>query len=227
MDPAAASNDTATALRSALDAAYRERQALTERLDEIDQLIDDLSQAGEGTAQAPTRHSGATQAAGRAQPTTAGAKKTTGKKSATKTASAKKAGAKKTGAKKASAKKTGAKKAGAKKASAKKAGVKKSGAKAATPGRATKASGTPTSRKTTGSAARQEVGRIDRVVELIQKADRPLTTGEVRAHLLEHEPAVTSKLVSASLSYAQRKGRIRKTNDGRWVAGGEAGSSTG
>jgi hypothetical protein len=65
------------------------------------------------------------------------------------------------------------------------------------------------------------------VVELIQKADRPLTTGEVRAHLLEHEPAVTSKLVSASLSYAQRKGRIRKTNDGRWVAGGEAGSSTG
>jgi hypothetical protein len=222
MDPAAASNDTATALRSALDAAYRERQALTERLDEIDQLIDDLSQAGEGTAQAPTRHSGATQAAGRAQPTTAGAKKTTGKKSATKTASAKKASAKKTGAKKTGAKKSGAKKAGAKKASA-----KKTGAKTATPGRATKASGTPTSRKTTGSAARQEVGRIDRVVELIQKADRPLTTGEVRAHLLEHEPAVTSKLVSASLSYAQRKGRIRKTNDGRWVAGGEAGSSTG
>jgi hypothetical protein len=222
MDPAAASNDTATALRSALDAAYRERQALTERLDEIDQLIDDLSQAGEGTAQAPTRHSGATQAAGRAQPTTAGAKKTTGKKSATKTASAKKASAKKTGAKKSGAKKSGAKKAGAKKASA-----KKTGAKTATPGRATKASGTPTSRKTTGSAARQEVGRIDRVVELIQKADRPLTTGEVRAHLLEHEPAVTSKLVSASLSYAQRKGRIRKTNDGRWVAGGEAGSSTG
>ena len=222
MDPAAASNDTATALRSALDAAYRERQALTERLDEIDQLIDDLSQAGEGTAQAPTRHSGATQAAGRAQPTTAGAKKTTGKKSATKTASAKKASAKKTGAKKSGAKKSGAKKAGAKKASA-----KKTGAKTATLGRATKASGTPTSRKTTGSAARQEVGRIDRVVELIQKADRPLTTGEVRAHLLEHEPAVTSKLVSASLSYAQRKGRIRKTNDGRWVAGGEAGSSTG
>ncbi|PSO46837.1 MAG: hypothetical protein BRC32_06050 [Actinobacteria bacterium QS_8_72_14] len=222
MDPAAASNDTATALRSALDAAYRERQALTERLDEIDQLIDDLSQAGEGTAQAPTRHSGATQAAGRAQPSTAGAKKTTRKKSATKTASAKKASAKKAGAKK-----SGAKKAGAKKASAKKTGVKKTGAKAATPGRATKASGTPTSRKTTGSAAGQEVGRIDRVVELIQKTDRPLTTGEVRAHLLEHEPAVTSKLVSASLSYAQRKGRIRKTNDGRWVAGGEAASSTG
>jgi hypothetical protein len=65
------------------------------------------------------------------------------------------------------------------------------------------------------------MGRTDRVVQIIAEADRPLTTGDVRSKLSEHEPDVTSKLVSASLSYAQRKERIRKSTDGRWVPASE------
>lgn len=216
MDPAAAATDTATALRSALDAAYRERQALSDRLDEVDQLIDDLSQAAESSAEAPTGSS-ANRASGRSRTTKSAARKATTKKttrrSASKKASAKKAGAKKAGARKTSAKKAGAKKAGAKKASAKKA-ARGSASKATA-----KRTGKQTARKSTGSTRGSgDVGRTDRVVQLIAEADRPLTTGEVRSLLLQHEPAVTSKLVSASLSYAERKGRIRKSNDGRWVA---------
>lgn len=204
MDPAAAATDTATALRSALDAAYRERQALSQRLDEVDQLITDLSQAAEGSADASTRPQRSGQS-GRARGTKAATKKAAAGKSA-----AKKATGKKTTAKKATTKKSTAKKSAAKKAS----GTRSQG-KATT-----KRAGKRTARKSTGrsTGGGQDVGRTDRVVQLIAEAASPLTTGEVRSRLLQHEPAVTSKLVSASLSYAQRKGRIRKSSDGRWIA---------
>lgn len=63
-----------------------------------------------------------------------------------------------------------------------------------------------------------EVSRSDRLVQVIAESDQPLTTGEVRSRLQHDEPQVSSKVVSASLSYAQRKGRIRRTDDRRWMA---------
>lgn len=179
MDPAAAATDTESALRSALDAAYRERESLTQRIDEVDQLIADLSQAAEGSGEAPTRQARATRQTGRKSSTKATATKGTKK-------SAKKSGKK-------SAKR------GQRKATTKRA------AKRASTGR----------RSTSGGNG---IGRTDRVVYLIADAAEPLSTGEVRTQLSEYEPGVTSKLVSASLSYAERKGRIRRVDDGRWVA---------
>lgn len=62
------------------------------------------------------------------------------------------------------------------------------------------------------------MSRSDRVVQVVAESNEPLTTGEVRSRLQQYEPDVSSKLASASLSYAQRKGNIRKTENGRWVA---------
>lgn len=194
MDPTAAAANTETALRSALNAANREREALAQRLDEVDQLIDDLSQAAEGSGEAPTRQAGSVQRTGRKGTTKAAAKKGT------------KRGAKK-GAAKGAAK--GAKK-GAKKS------AKRAQRKAATKGAAKRATSTTTARRRTSGG--EGMGRTDRVVQLIAGASQPVSTGEVRTQLSDYEPGVTSKLVSASLSYAERKGRIRRTDDGRWVA---------
>lgn len=198
MDPAAAATDTESALRSALDAAYRERESLTQRLDEVDQLIADLSQAAEGSGEAPTQRRSASPA-GRT-----GTTKTTAKKGAKKSA------------------KKGAKK-GAKKS------AKRAQRKAATKRAAKRAAGTSTRRRSASGG--DGIGRTDRVVYLIAGADQPLSTGEVRSQLSNYEPDVTSKLVSASLSYAERKGRIRRTDDGRWVpvqpqGSGEAASTS-
>lgn len=177
MDPAAAAVDTTKALQSALDAAQRERQVLTERIDEIDQLIADLSQAAEHSAHAPERQ----RSAG----------KRTGRKAATKSAA---------------------------KSAAKKSA--KRGQRKSTASGTTKRS----TRKTTSGGSkrqpRQQPGRTDRVVDLVTKAKEPLSTGEVRAQLTKHEPDVSSQVVSASLAYAQRKGRIRRTDDGRWTPTG-------
>lgn len=191
MDPAAASTDTESALRSALEAAYREREALTQRLDEVDQLIADLSQAAEGSGEAPTRQQRSTRQAGRKSAATASTK------SATKAAKGTKKGAK-------SAKKSGKKSA------------KRAQRKATTKRAAKRPTGTSTAQR--GTSGGEGIGRTDRVVYLIAGASEPLSTGEVRTQLSEYEPGVTSKLVSASLSYAERKGRIRRTDDGRWVA---------
>lgn len=193
MDPAAAATDTESALRSALDAAYRERESLTQRLDEVDQLIADLGQAAEGSGEAPTHQRRSTQSAGRTGTTKAAGKK---------------------GTKKSAAKK-GAKKSGKKSA-------KRAQRKATTKRAAKRATGTSTSRR--GASGGDGIGRTDRVVYLIAGADQPLSTGEVRSQLSNYEPDVTSKLVSASLSYAERKGRIRRTDDGRWVPVGAQGS---
>lgn len=182
MDPAAAATDTESALRSALEAAYRERESLTQRIDEVDQLIADLSQAAEGSGQAPTRQARAT--------------RQTGRKSSTRAATTK-------GTKK-SAKKGGKKSA------------KRAQRKATTKRAAKRSARTSTGRGSPGGEG--GMGRTDRVVYLIADAAEPLSTGEVRAQLSEYEPGVTSKLVSASLSYAERKGRIRRVDDGRWVA---------
>lgn len=182
MDPAAAATDTESALRSALEAAYREREALTQRLDEVDQLIADLSQAAEGSGEAPTRQQSAARQAGRKRTTKAAATK---------------------GAKK------GAKKAGKKSA--------KRAQRTATTKRAAKRAGRASTTQG-GASGGDGIGRTDRVVRLIADADEPLSTGDVRSRLSEYEPGVTSKLVSASLSYAERKGRIRRNDDGRWVA---------
>lgn len=182
MDPAAAATDTESALRSALDAAYRERESLTQRIDEVDQLIADLSQAAEGSGEAPTRQARATGQTGRKSSTKATAKKGT-KKSAKK-------------------------------------GTKKSAKRAqrkATTKRAAKRAARTSTGRGRGSGG-NGIGRTDRVVYLIADASEPLSTGEVRAQLSEYEPGVSSKLVSASLSYAERKGRIRRVDDGRWVA---------
>lgn len=187
MDPAATASDTESALRSALDAAYRERESLTQRLDEVDQLIADLSQVAEGSGQTPTRQRRSPRPTGRTRTTKAATKKGT-KKSAAKAA------------------KKGTK------ASAKKS-AKRAQRKATTKRAAKRATGT--TRR--GASGGDGIGRTDRVVYLIAGSDQPLSTGEVRAQLSNYEPDVTSKLVSASLSYAERKGRIRRTDDGRWV----------
>lgn len=192
MDPAAAATDTESALRSALDAAYRERESLTQRLDEVDQLIADLSQAAEGSGEAPARQRRSRRSTGRTGATKAAAKKGT-KKGAAKAAKAAKKGTKASGKKSA----------------------KRAQRKATTKRAAKRATGTSTTRRGAGDGG--GIGRTDRVVYLIAGADQPLSTGEVRAQLSNYEPDVTSKLVSASLSYAERKGRIRRTDDGRWV----------
>lgn len=75
---------------------------------------------------------------------------------------------------------------------------------------------TPAGRR--GRPPAGEVSRSDRVVQVVAESEEPLTTGEVRWRLQQYEPDVSSKLASASLSYAQRKGAIRKTDSGRWVA---------
>lgn len=170
MDPAAAAAETTSALRSALDAARHERQALAERIDEVDQLIADLAQAAQNSAEAPQRQRSAGKRTGR---------KATGTRSTRKQA-------------------------------AKKAGKKSSRRAATRQGRKATTRGS--------SQTRQEPGRTDRVVALVDEADGPLTTAEVRSRLASHEPDVSSQVVSASLSYARRKGRITKTDDGRWTS---------
>lgn len=103
--------------------------------------------------------------------------------------------------------KKSSKKSAAKKATrGRKAGGRKAGAK--------KAGG----RKRSSRSAGQGEGRTDRIVDIITKANEPLTTGQVRAQLAVEEPDVTSQLVSASLAYARRKGRLTRTDDGRWSA---------
>jgi hypothetical protein len=193
MDPTAASTDTASALQSALDAAYREREALSQRLDEVDRLIADLSQAAEGSSAAASRSPRTTQRPSAAR--TGTTKKTTRKSAKKGVTKGQRRKATTTGQRKAAT--TSQRKAAAKKGAERSAARKQSGG--------------------TG----QEMGRTDRVVQIIAEADRPLTTGDVRSKLSEHEPDVTSKLVSASLSYAQRKERIRKSTDGRWVPASE------
>jgi hypothetical protein len=73
-------------------------------------------------------------------------------------------------------------------------------------------------RATRRPGRRRRAGRTDRVVEIVTASREPLTTGEVRSQLAGEEPDVSSKLVSAALTYAQRKGRIDKSQDGRWKA---------
>jgi hypothetical protein len=172
MEPRDAAASTSKALEAALDAAQREREFLSQRLETVDRLIDDLSQTLSG--------SGDSQPSGR---------------SATKRAGGRRAASKRTGRKRA---------AGTRKTTAKTSG-KKATRKAST-------------RKQAGGRARQRQapGRTDRVIEIVNSADQPLSTGDVRAKLAETEPEVSSKLVSAALTYAARKGRIRKDN-GRWA----------
>lgn len=161
MEPTDAAADTTKALEAALEAAYREQEALTRRLETVEQLIDHLSRTA--TESATVR------------PAAEPARSRGGKRSA--------AGA--------ARKRTG------RKASAKRART-----------RSAKRSGR--------GRARQAPGRTDRVVEIVNGADQPLSTGEVRAQLAQEEPEVSSKLVSAALTYAARKGRVRR-HDGRWV----------
>lgn len=134
MDSTAAREGTTSAVQSALDAAYRERDEVVRRLEEVDRLIPRLQRVVDGRVGA------------------AGRKTTTGRRG----------------------------------------------------------------RPPTG-----EVSRSDRVVQVVAESDQPLTTGEVRSRLQRYEPEVSSKLVSASLSYAQRRGRVRRNTDNRWVAAAE------
>lgn len=154
MDSTAAREGTTSAVQSALDAAYRERDEVIRRLEEVDQLIPKLERVVDGPAGTGGRRS--TKRTPRKQTAT-----TSGKKAATKSAGRK-------------------------------------------PRR--------------GRPPAGEVSRSDRVVQIVAESDQPLTTGEVRSRLQQYEPEVSSKLVSASLSYAQRRGRIRRTNDNRWVS---------
>lgn len=78
--------------------------------------------------------------------------------------------------------------------------------------------GRTTSPARRGRPPASEVSRSDRLVQVIAESDQPLTTAEVRSRLQHYEPQVSSKVVSASLSYAHRKGRIRRTDDRRWMA---------
>lgn len=116
----------------------------------------------------------------------------------------------------------GAKKAAAKKkAGGKRAGGKRAGGKRATAKRATskRTDGKRTAAKRGGRRRQQAgAGRTDRAVEILRDAGQPMSTGEVRARLAEHEPDPSSKLVSAALAYAHRKGWVRKTANGRWTA---------
>jgi hypothetical protein len=156
MEPTDAAADTTKALEAALEAAYREREALTRRLETVEQLIDHLMRtAAESAAQPGAGGRGGTR-------TSRGASKRT----------ARKAGAKRTGRK-----------------TAKRAGR---------------------------GRRRQAPGRTERVIEIVSTASEPLTTGDVRARLANEEPDVSSKLVSAALTYAARKGRIGR-QDGHWV----------
>lgn len=95
----------------------------------------------------------------------------------------------------------------ARKATRKKAGKKTTRKRSS----AKKSGGKPRTRK------RQETGRTDRVIDIVTTSKAPLSTGEVRSKLSSAEPDVSSKLVSAALSYAQKKGRIKRASDGRWV----------
>lgn len=147
------SEQTMKALQSALQAARRERAAITDRLAEVDELIDRLAQVAGNGATSPQA------ARGGPRPRSAASRRRVSEQ-----------GAGRTG------------------------------------GRAYR-------RRQHGS------GRTDRIVELVAGAEHPLTTGEVRARLRRHEPDVTSQLVSASLAYAERKGRVRRTDDRRWIAG--------
>lgn len=113
------------------------------------------------------------------------------------------------------------------KTSRKKTGKNTAAAKPASATASTQTSSKKTSAnkagRTTSPARRgrnpaSEVSRSDRLVQVIAESDQPLTTAEVRSRLQHDEPQVSSKVVSASLSYAQRKGRIRRTDDRRWMA---------
>lgn len=164
MDSAAAREGTTSAVQSALDAAYREREEVVQRLEEVDRLIPRLERVvGDRVGTGSQR---STKRTARKQTATSSRKKTT------------------------------------KKAAGRKAPARR------------------------GRPPAGEVSRSDRVVQVIAESDQPLATGEVRSRLQQYEPEVSSKLVSASLSYAQRRGRIRRTDDSRWVsASSEAGSS--
>lgn len=155
MDSTAAREGTTSAVQSALDAAYRERDEVIRRLEEVDQLIPTLERVVDGHAGTGGRRS--TKRTARKQTATASGRKAT-----------------------------------------------------------TKSAGRKTTRR--GRPPAGEVSRSDRVVQIVAESDQPLTTGEVRSRLQQYEPDVSSKLVSASLSYAQRRGRIQRTNDNRWVS---------
>lgn len=156
MDSTAAREGTTSAVQSALDAAYRERDQVVRRLEEVDQLIPRLQRVVDGHAE--TAHQRSTTSTARKQTATKSGKKTT------------------------------------------------------------KAGGRQRTTARRGRPPAGEVSRSDRVVHIVAESDQPLTTGEVRALLQHYEPEVSSKLVSASLSYAQRRGRIRRNADNRWVA---------
>lgn len=156
MDSTAAREGTTSAVQSALDAAYREREEVVRRLEEVDQLIPRLQRVVDG-------HVG-----------------TVGQRSTKRTA--------RTHTATNSGKKT------------------------------TKAAGPKTTTARRGRPPAGEVSRSDRVVQVVAESDQPLSTGEVRSRLQQYEPGVSSKLVSASLSYAQRRGGIRRNEDNRWVA---------
>jgi hypothetical protein len=105
-----------------------------------------------------------------------------------------------------------------------KAATKRAGRKAAAKRATRKRAGKRTTRKAAGrkrttrrAGKRQGAGRTDRVVEIVTGSARPLSTGDVRARLAQEEPQVSSKLVSAALTYAQRKGRIKRADGGRWT----------
>ncbi len=157
MDSTAAREGTTSAVQSALDAAYREREEVVRRLEEIDRLIPRLERVVDGHAGTAGQRS--TKRTARKQTATTSGKKTTKKAAGRKTTTARR-----------------------------------------------------------GRPPAGEVSRSDRVVQVVAESEQPLTTGEVRSRLQQYEPEVSSKLVSASLSYAQRRGRIRRTDDSRWVA---------
>jgi hypothetical protein len=54
-------------------------------------------------------------------------------------------------------------------------------------------------------------------VSVLEGADGPWTTGQVRERLAAHEPQVSSGVVSAALAQLRNRGRVRKDNDGRWA----------
>jgi hypothetical protein len=175
--------DTTQALRAALEAARRERDALTERISTVDQLIADLDAVIDGAGAGPAR--------GRRT-----GKRTTRKASTAKRSSKKAAGKRST-----------------KKATAKRAGRKATAKRGTRKGASRKATGKRAGRR----PRRQAAGRTDRVVEIVRSASEPLSTGDVRSRLSQAEPDVSSKLVSAALTYAQRKGRVRRADGGRWT----------
>ena len=62
--------------------------------------------------------------------------------------------------------------------------------------------------------------RTDAVEEVLRSARRPLAPAEIVQALEEVGRVDTAALVSATLSYLQGQGRVRRLGRGQWVAAG-------